>query len=153
MMEKPDYQKLIDTLREHYGLNFISVAFVQSAQLDYVLKWQYVSGNISNRYKRVVLRSGKGIAGLVFKSGKALYIDDVSVDIAKEDLFNYPIVISEELTNLAAFPIHENQSELVKGVILFGTRENNQIERENYNKIYQSFLNEYRQDGSSEVIL
>ncbi|MBS4216812.1 GAF domain-containing protein [Bacillus sp. FJAT-49711] len=152
MNEKPDYQKLIEILREQFALDFISVAFVQSEQLDFVLKWRYASGNISNRYKRVVLRSGRGIAGLVFKSGKALYIEDVSIDIAKKDLFNYPIIVSEELTNLAAFPIYGNQSEHVKGVILFGTRANKQVAQEVYDDIYHSFLKEYGQGDSSEVI-
>lgn len=152
MIKKLDYQQLIDSIRDQYRIDFISLAFVQSAKLDYVLKWQYASGNINNRYKRVVLQSGKGIAGSVFKSGKPLYIDDISTSIAKDDLFNYPIVIAEELISLAAFPIYENETEMVKGVILFGFRTKTNVNDACYNEIYHSFLNKCAKDRNPGVI-
>ena len=82
-----DYQTLIDELRAQSAIDLIALAFVQTSQLDYVLKWQYASGNINNRYKRVVLQSGKGIAGLVYKSGKPMYIKDITDNIIT-DLYN-----------------------------------------------------------------
>ncbi len=62
------YQEEIDKLRERFRFDFVSLAWVQLAEDRFVLTWQYASGNLNERYKRIVLHSGKGIAGIVFKT-------------------------------------------------------------------------------------
>ncbi|HLU21252.1 MAG TPA: GAF domain-containing protein [Bacillaceae bacterium] len=145
-----DYQTLIDELRAQSAIDLIALAFVQTSQLDYVLKWQYASGNINNRYKRVVLQSGKGIAGLVYKSGKPMYIKDITDNIIT-DLYNYPIVVSEDLKRLVAFPIFEGQQDKVKGVILLGNRDTKTSELKDYQHVYTLFLKQISASGFNGV--
>ncbi|MDQ0194781.1 GAF domain-containing protein [Paenibacillus wynnii] len=127
MNDKPryNYQKEIDNLRSRFGLDFVSVALVQPAEDRFVLTWQFVSGNINNRYKRIALQSGKGIAGVVFKTGKPLLMKNVNMDIGAKDLFNYPIIVAERLQSLGALPLWSYNR--VMGVLLFGFRQENAL--------------------------
>lgn len=114
------YQQQIEKIREAIGCDIIALALVQSAEDLHVLKWQYASGNISERIKKVVLQSGKGIAGGVFKNGKPLLISDVNDFTAKDDLFNYPVLSLENLKSIGATPLWH--SGRVVGVLLGGYR-------------------------------
>lgn len=116
-----DFQYTIDTIRERFNFDFVSVALVQSAANQFVLRWQYVSGNLNNRYKRIVLHSGKGIAGRVFKTGKSMMIPNVRTELESNDLFNYPILVSEQLQSVCAVPLWREGR--VLGVLLVGFRE------------------------------
>ena len=60
-----------------FGFDFVALALVQSAEHRFELKWEYATGNQSNRYKRIVLQTGKGVAGHVFKTGKPFLVEDV----------------------------------------------------------------------------
>lgn len=115
------YQLQIEKIRETLGCDVIALALVEPAENLYVLKWQYISGNISERIKKVVLQSGKGIAGGVFKNGKPLLVTDVNEFTAKDDLFNYPILKLENLKSIGATPLWH--SGRVVGVLLGGFRE------------------------------
>ncbi|EIM06703.1 hypothetical protein A1A1_09116 [Planococcus antarcticus DSM 14505] len=116
-----DYQLQIEKIREALSSDIIALALVQPAENLHVLKWQYISGNISERIKKVVLQSGKGIAGGVFKNGKPLLVADVNEFAAKDDLFNYPILKLENLKSVGATPLWH--SGRVVGVLLGGFRE------------------------------
>lgn len=116
-----DFQLAIDTLRERFKFDFVSIALVQSAANQFVLRWQYVSGNLNNRYKRIVLHSGKGIAGRVFKTGKSMIIPNVKTELESNDLFNYPILVSEQLQSVCAVPLWREGR--VLGVLLVGFRD------------------------------
>ncbi|MDQ0427224.1 nitrogen regulatory protein A [Planomicrobium stackebrandtii] len=118
-----EYQLQIEKFREALGCDIMALALVQPAENLYVLKWQYISGNISERIKKVVLQSGKGIAGGVFKSGKPLMVPNVSEFASKDDLFNYPILRLEKLQSVGATPLWH--SGRVVGVLLGGYRESN----------------------------
>ncbi len=116
-----DFQYAIDTIRERFKFDFVSIALVQSAANQFVLRWQYVSGNLNNRYKRIVLHSGKGIAGRVFKTGKSMMIPNVRTELESNDLFNYPILVSEQLQSVCAVPLWREGR--VLGILLVGFRE------------------------------
>lgn len=116
-----EYQLQIEKIRESLGCDIVAFALVQPAESMYVLKWQYISGNISERIKKVVLQSGKGIAGGVFKNGKPLLVADVNEFADKNDLFNYPILKLENLMSIGATPLWNNGR--VAGVLLGGFRE------------------------------
>ena len=68
-----EYQLQIEKIREALGCDIIALALVEPAENLHVLKWQYISGNISERIKKVVLQSGKGIAGGVFKNANLFW--------------------------------------------------------------------------------
>ncbi|MFD3260491.1 GAF domain-containing protein [Paenibacillus lentus] len=130
-----DYQLAIDTLRERFDFDFVSIALVQSAANQFVLTWQYASGNLNQRYKRIVLHSGKGIAGIVFKTGKPMLIQNIEAELDPGDLFNYPIIVAEQLKTVCAIPLWKDSR--VTGVLLVGFREEN--------RLTSSLLDDFRQ--------
>src|SRR5690625_4657372 len=105
-------QSIIDQIKNELELDFISVAMVQPKH-HFELRWKYVSGNMSDRYKRIVLQSGKGIAGTIFKTGKPIYVKNIHETFYINDLLNYPIIAAEQLESFAAFPIYTGH--IVKG--------------------------------------
>ena len=113
-----DYQQEIECLRDHFDFDFVGLALVQSVELRFELKWVFATGNRSNRYQRVVLQTGKGVAGHVFKTGKPFLVEDAEKMLGKRDLYNYPIVVSEGLKSFGAIPLYKNNC--VKGVLLVG---------------------------------
>lgn len=121
MKNNTDHQTMIEEFRAAAEFDFVAMALVEPAQNQYVLKWKYTTGSLSNRIKKVLLQSGKGVAGLVFKTGKPLLIKDRNEFIQDEDLFNYPILVFENLRSIGAVPLWHNGR--VAGVLLGGFRE------------------------------
>ncbi len=131
-----NYQMQIDRLREQAGYDFVSLAFEQSAANGFVITWQYASGNLNNRYKRIVLQSGRGIAGIVFKTGKPMVVANVTESLKQSELFQFPIIVSERLRSLAAIPLF--QHDRVAGVLLAGYREENRMTKQALDQLMQS---------------
>lgn len=136
-----DYQGAIEKLRDRYGFDFTAVALVQPAAERFVLTWQYASGNINDRYKRIVLYSGRGLAGIVFKTGKPELIKSVSSELNAQELFNYPIVVAERLKSLAALPLWSNQR--VTGVLLVGFRQDHRMTEDMITMLQDSIGQEF----------
>lgn len=128
-----DFQKVITAFKDKYEVDLVALAFIQPAQLEYVLTWQYAIGNINNRLKRIVLQSGKGIAGQVFKSGKPMHVPNVMTEYPERDLFNYPIIVSEKIKSFCALPLYKKNK--VQGVLLLGYREEDKMTCELFEKI------------------
>ncbi|MEC0369471.1 GAF domain-containing protein [Paenibacillus chibensis] len=143
------YQEEIDKLRGRFQFDFVSMALVQPAEDRFVLTWQYASGNINERYKRIVLHSGKGIAGMVFKTGKPMLIQNVNADIESRDLFNYPIIVAEQLKSLGAIPLWEDSR--VKGVLLVGYRNENRLDQAAFERFQEGLGAEFGAFHAREV--
>ncbi|MEK3936079.1 GAF domain-containing protein [Sporosarcina sp. FSL W7-1349] len=120
-----DYQQEIESLRDRFKFDFIGLALIQAADQRFEHKWTYVSGNLSDRYKRIVLQSGKGVAGNVIKTGKPTLVEDVAQGFSADELFNYPIVVAEKLSSYGAIPLYKNNR--VQGVLLVAYRENRRL--------------------------
>ncbi|WP_379152275.1 GAF domain-containing protein [Paenibacillus sp. sgz5001063] len=120
MKNKVDYQLELDLIREALGYDFMSLALADPAEYDYVIRWKYASGNLNSRYKGIVLQSGRGVAGIVFKTGKPFLLSSVKEQVRQEMLFNYPIVKSENLQSIGAVPLWNDAR--VAGVLLGGFR-------------------------------
>lgn len=121
MTNKADYQTEIERIRLATGCDIIALALVETAENQYELRWKYASGNLNNRFKQIVLQSGRGVAGLVFKTGKPLLMSSISDFVEKDNLFNYPILTLEKLKSIGALPLwHDGR---VAGVLLGGFRE------------------------------
>ena len=127
---KFSYQHKLDQLKEHFGFDFVGLALVQPAESHYSLKWEYSVGNISNRYKKITLQSGKGVAGIVFKTGKPMLVQEVEELYGKSDLFSYPIVVAENIKSFGAIPLFKYNR--VKGVLLVGYRGDKRITVEEF---------------------
>ncbi|PIC64791.1 GAF domain-containing protein [Sporosarcina sp. P13] len=116
-----NFQLAIDQLKETLDADFIGLALVDVSKYSYELKWRYVAGNISLRYRKIVLSSGKGVAGLVFKTGKPIRVEEADERIDNLDLYNYPIIAFEKLKSFGAIPLFKGDH--VQGVLLVGYRE------------------------------
>ncbi|ARD48681.1 GAF domain-containing protein [Sporosarcina sp. P37] len=116
-----NFQLAIDELKDTLHADFIGLALVDLKKHHYELKWRYVAGNISLRYRRIVLQSGKGVAGIVFKTGKPMVNENVENCVNAGDLYNYPIIVFEKLKSFGAIPLF--QDDHVQGVIMIGYRE------------------------------
>lgn len=125
-----NFQLAIDELKETLHADFIALALVDLQKNHHELKWRYVTGNISLRYRRIVLHSGKGIAGSVFKTGKPLRIENVETSVKYQDLYNYPIIVFEKLKSFGAIPLF--QEDHVQGVLLISYREVNRLTAEKF---------------------
>lgn len=115
-----DYQQEIEHLRDHFAFDFVGLALVQSIEFRFELKWVFATGNRSDRYRRIVLQTGKGVAGHVFKTGKPFLVEDTEKMLGRTDLYNYPIVVAEGLKSFGAIPLYKYNH--VKGVLLVGYR-------------------------------
>ncbi|WP_374954625.1 GAF domain-containing protein [Paenibacillus sp. AR247] len=143
------YQAEIEKLRDRFQFDFVSLALVQPAEDRFVLTWQYASGNMNDRYKRIVLHSGKGIAGIVFKTGKPMLIQNVNTDIESRDLFNYPIIVAEQLKSLGAIPLWE--AARVQGVLLVGYRVENRLTQAAFDQFQEGLGKEFGAFVAGEV--
>nr|WP_263314952.1 nitrate respiration regulation accessory nitrate sensor NreA [Mammaliicoccus sp. Marseille-Q6498] len=115
-----NFQEQLDRIRDTYKIDFVGLAMSSEQQEEYIIKWQYVSGNLNHRYKHIVLRNGRGIAGIVIKSGKEITIKNVKNSSYYKHIFNYPIIQSEQLTALIAMPLWKKNR--VCGVLMIGQR-------------------------------
>ncbi|CQR56031.1 GAF domain-containing protein [Paenibacillus riograndensis] len=125
MKNQVDYQRELDQIRQALGYDFMSLALADPAEYDYVIRWKYASGNSNSRYKRIVLQSGRGIAGIVFKTGKPFLLYSVQEQVKQDMLFSYPIINSEKLKSIGAVPLWNDAR--VAGVLLGGFRGDQQV--------------------------
>ncbi|MGG6310711.1 GAF domain-containing protein [Paenibacillus macerans] len=145
------YQAIIDQLKVRMGYDFVSLAFAESAVNDFVITWKYASGNLNNRYKRIVLQSGKGIAGIVFKTGSPMLVSSVADELKSQDLFNYPILVSERLTSVAAIPLY--LADRVEGVLLVGYRADQRMSEEAFRQLHESLQGKFGDFDIKELTL
>ncbi|MGK9044508.1 nitrate respiration regulation accessory nitrate sensor NreA [Mammaliicoccus vitulinus] len=124
-----NFQEQLNQIRETYEYDFVGLAMSSEQSAAFRIKWRYVSGNLNHRYKNIVLRSGRGIAGIVIKSGKQITIQNMKDSPYHDQLFNYPIIQSEQLTALVAMPLWRRNR--VCGVLLFGQRDNKPLPENN----------------------
>ncbi|MHA6528765.1 GAF domain-containing protein [Paenibacillus sp. BAC0078] len=124
-MNKVDYQLELDQIREALGYDFLSLALAEPAEYDYVIRWKYASGNTNDRFKRIVLQSGRGIAGIIFKTGKPFLLSSVQKHVKPDTLFTFPIIKMENLNSIVAVPMWNDAR--VAGVLLGGFRGERQV--------------------------
>lgn len=134
LFETHDFQEELDALRESEGYDFAGIALYEQHSTSAPIKWRYVSGNLNDRYKLIILRKGRGLAGMVMKTAKRMIIADVSQSLSPEERFNYPILSSEKLTAVVAIPLCFQQQ--IYGVLLLGQRNEKPLPKDNSLNIY-----------------
>ncbi|MGF0030570.1 nitrate respiration regulation accessory nitrate sensor NreA [Staphylococcus pasteuri] len=143
-MKLQNIQYNIDKLREEEGVDFAAIAFCEHSSTYSPIKWQYVSGNNNDRYKLIVLRKGRGLAGNVMKTGKRMLISNVDMALSPDEKVKYPNLLSESLTAVIAVPLCFNNQ--VYGVILFGQRNHKPLPDNIENIIINERLGELKED-------
>lgn len=97
--------------------DFVGLAFQESKGPN--IGWKIASGNSNDKYERITLRYGKGIAGRVISTGRPMEIKYFPQNILGKAL-EYPILLAEKLLYAYAVPILING--IPKGVLLVGFR-------------------------------
>lgn len=104
-------------LKKEVSCDFVGLAMQDEAGPD--VRWLYAIGNLNDKYKRIIVRFGKGIAGKVISSGSPMMMTDFPNDIPGK-MTDYPISLAEKLTATYAAPLFVNG--IPKGVLLIGMR-------------------------------
>lgn len=115
-----DFQHHLNQLRTEMKVDFAGIAMPADLVMQNDIRWLHVSGADNDRYQRIHLQKGKGIAGIVMKSGRNWLEREINDQTFTEDLFNYPIIRSEKLTSFLAVPLWKYNR--VAGVLLIGNR-------------------------------
>ncbi|MBL0388689.1 GAF domain-containing protein [Tumebacillus sp. ITR2] len=111
-----EIQKALDGLRLQVGVDFLALAIAEG---DGQIRWVNASGNRNDRFKRIVLRPGKGIAGRVITLGRPIVVEGI-VPKAGDDPREYPILLAEGLCCAVAVPVVCGSR--VRGVLLMASR-------------------------------
>lgn len=123
-LNKPnDYQSIVDNIYQNEKFDFVGIA-LQSSKSPHSIKWDFVAGNSNEKFRKIVLRSGIGIAGLVVRTGKPFWDNNLNHYEYSDEMYT-PIAKSESLQSAIAVPIISPLTGLVKGVLLAGYRSNN----------------------------
>lgn len=106
-------------LQSEVGCDFVALAMQNEVGPD--VKWHYASGNLNEKFKRITVRFGKGIAGKIISSGSPMMLTDFPKGILGK-VTDYPIMLAEKLVSAYAVPLFFNGAP--KGVLLIGNRKN-----------------------------
>jgi nitrogen regulatory protein A len=109
--------KYLEDLRLRTNADFS--AFACQEPEEAAIRWKYAVGNKNERFRRIVLRSGKGIAGKVLMLGRPMLLENYEPR-QHDDPQEYPILYAEELRSALGVPVL--MAGRVKGVLLIGYR-------------------------------
>lgn len=115
------YQEVVTRLYHSNKYDFVGVALREN-QSPHLTRWIHVLGNTNERWRRIVLRRGIGLAGLVVQTGHP-FLNNEILQLDYRDQFYCPIARLEQLTNVVAVPIKKAPFNKVVGVLLAGYRE------------------------------
>src|SRR3954469_19458326 len=105
--------KICQKLLVDLPCDFVGVAIQNQTGPD--VRWHYAVGNGNDKYKRITVRYGKGIAGRVISTGRPIAVDNFPNGILGKAL-EYPIMLAERLVSSYAVPIFFQG--IPKGVLL-----------------------------------
>ncbi|MDQ0246884.1 two-component system sensor histidine kinase NreB/nitrogen regulatory protein A [Bacillus fengqiuensis] len=125
--------KLCDQLLNDIGCDFVGLAIQNQIGPD--IRWHYAAGNRNDKFKRITVRYGKGIAGRVISTGTAMMITNFPNAIYGKTI-EYPIMLAEQLISSYAVPIFYNG--VPKGVLLVGRRQHYSFPEMEQKKVQQA---------------
>jgi nitrogen regulatory protein A len=118
IMGMSQVNEVCEALKKRIGCEFVALALQNEVGPD--VRWHYASGNLNDKYKRITVRFGKGVAGKIISSGSPMMLIDFPNNIYGK-VTDHPIMLAEKLVSCYAVPIFFNSSP--KGVLLVGKRE------------------------------
>ncbi|MBS4213646.1 MULTISPECIES: GAF domain-containing protein [Neobacillus] len=133
LRELPELVIVCERLRAEIGCDFVGLALQNESGPD--VRWHYASGNLNDKYKRITVRFGKGIAGKIISSGSPMMITNFPNSIIGK-VTDYPINLAEKLVATYAVPLFF--SGIPKGVLLIGKREEYFFAEEEQEKMAES---------------
>jgi hypothetical protein len=108
----------MERLMKETDSEFIALALYDPEQRE--IRWRVAYGALSDRYKAIAIRMGKGIAGDVLSTGRSMLIHTFPEDVKDEPL-EYPIMIIEKLVSCYATPVGDDRN--VFGALMAGDRQ------------------------------
>jgi nitrogen regulatory protein A len=124
---------LCDQLRAKVGCDFVALAMQNEVGPD--VRWHYASGNLNDKYKRITVRFGKGIAGKIISSGSPMLMTDFPNGVIGK-VTDHPIMLAEKLVSTYAAPLFFNA--VPKGVLLIGNRKTTTFTEEDQQQVRES---------------
>ncbi|WP_160723895.1 GAF domain-containing protein [Bacillus sp. USDA818B3_A] len=116
--ELPEVIKICDQLKIQVSCDFVSLAIQNKLGPD--VRWHYAVGNLNDKYKRISVRFGKGIAGKIISTGSPMEMVNFPEQVTGK-VTDYPIALAEKLNTCYAVPLFFNG--VPKGVLLVGNRD------------------------------
>lgn len=117
----------LDQKRESLQCDFLGIALAGEAPGGgREIRWHYVSGNLNEAYRHIRLQKGRGIAGMVWKTGRVQKDEDIH--LKREIIMEYPIARLEQLDGMLAVPIIV--ADQVTGVFAMGYRQTHRFTQE-----------------------
>jgi nitrogen regulatory protein A len=107
----------LEQLVGHLSSDLAAIALIDQNNR---IKWEYMCGNMNERYRSMVKKPGVGITGQVVRFGRMIIIDQQH-PITDQMSTQYPIMISEQLVCIAALPMGNEHR--IFGVLLIGDRQ------------------------------
>lgn len=104
MNEIKQYEPLVSICQKllvELPCDFVGVAIQNQRGPD--VRWHYAVGNGNDKYKRITVRYGKGIAGRVISTGRPIEVANFPNNILGKAL-EYPIMLAEKLVSAYAVP-------------------------------------------------
>ncbi|WP_026564478.1 GAF domain-containing protein [Bacillus sp. UNC41MFS5] len=132
----PAVMKVCDSLLTLVDCEFVALALQNEVGPD--VKWHYAAGNLNEKYKRITVRFGKGIAGKIISSGSPMMLTDFPKGIIGK-ITDHPIMLAEKLVSTYAVPLFFHSAP--KGVLLIGNRK-----MKTYTETDQQYVKEAAQD-------
>ncbi|WP_052487230.1 GAF domain-containing protein [Gordoniibacillus kamchatkensis] len=125
----------LDRLRLETGSDFAAFAVPLEGEASW--RWSCASGNLNSRYKGLVIKSGRGIAGSALRTGRAVVLGRhrYASDLRKDDL---PLLSAERLEAAAAVPVTVPAAGGSKGVLLVGARSPRDYDAASVEKLCES---------------
>jgi len=114
---KVEIQTELDQLSVVTSSDFSSLAWMDPH--DNRIHWLYASGNSNERFLKLALKPGHGLAGLVIKLGRPIVVDAAKPDLERLRQ-EYSIMQLEQLRSSIAVPITMRYETC--GVLLIGDR-------------------------------
>ena len=112
------YSQAVEHLRNTYGFDFTAIGI--APEFGEALQWKYASGNTGERFRRIALTPGRGIGGIVLKTGRSMVLTDIDNQLDPRDFSSYPIVFAEDLRSFCSLPLSDGVH--VIGALLCGFR-------------------------------
>lgn len=112
----------LQQLKSEMNLDFVAVALADANYRD--IYWKIALGAQSERYRKIMVRMGKGMAGKVLQA-KTPHIITCFPEEVRDELLEYPIFLIESLRSGVGVSIDSSNPEqkLSYGVLLVGQRE------------------------------
>jgi nitrogen regulatory protein A len=130
--------KQIDNIRVSSCSDFAALAPPDDFGL--ISHWYYASGNVNERYKRIVVRPGRGLPGKALMIGRIMAMNEYPFT-AEGYKIECAIMLAENLKSAVAVPIRAASGN--RGLLLVGNRQNH---------VYAAAELEYLQACSEELI-